>query len=45
MVCNDSLLKILFVFVGVYMRVIIYSYDYSCIGDQERKHTIVHVIL
>ena len=35
------MLKILFVLVGVYMHVIIYSYGYSCIGDQERKHTIV----
>ena len=42
---NDSLLETLFVFVGVYMGVIIYSYGYSCIGDQERKHTIVHVMV
>ena len=45
MVYNDSLLKILFVFVGVYMHVIVYSYGYLCIGDQERRHTILHVIL
>ena len=45
MVGNDSLLETLFVFAGVYMRVIIYSYGYSCIGDRERKHTIVHVMV
>ena len=39
------MLKILFVFVGVYMRVIIYSCGYSCIGDKERKYAIVHVTL
>ena len=39
------MLKILFALVGVYMHVIIYSYGYSCIGDEERKNTIVHVIL
>ena len=45
MVGNDSLLETLFVFAGVYMRVIIYSCGYSCIGDKERKYAIVHVIL
>ena len=35
------MLKILFVFVSVYMHVIIYSYGYSCICDEERKHTVV----
>ena len=45
MVCNDLMLKMLFVFVGVYMHAIIYSTGFSCIGDQERKYIIVHVIL
>ena len=39
------MLNILFVFVDVYMRVIIYSCGYSCIGEKERIYAIVHVIL